>query len=291
MIRELVIISGKGGTGKTSVAASLACLAQNKVIADCDVDAADMHLLLKPEVKLTTVFEGGKKAVINGETCTACGDCLRYCRFDAISDDFIVDPISCESCGVCAHFCPHGAIEMKDHVSGKWFVSETRHGPLVHAQLGIAEGNSGKLVTIIKKKAREIANEKGYELVIVDGSPGTGCPVIATMSGAAIALIVTEPTVSGIHDLERVYELARHFNVKTAVCVNKADINPDNVASIKTFCLDNKIPITGVIPYDTNVTRAQIAGKSVVEYSSGAAAQSIETIWKCISVILSEKIQ
>ena len=202
MIRELVIISGKGGTGKTSVAASLACLAQNKVIADCDVDAADMHLVLQPEMQQATVFEGGKKAVITRDTCTACGECLRYCRFDAISDDFIVDPISCEGCGVCAHFCPHGAIEMKNHVSGQWFISDTRHGPLIHAKLGIAEGNSGKLVTIIKKKAREIAGEKGYGLVIVDGSPGTGCPVIATMSGASLALIVTEPTVSGIHDLE-----------------------------------------------------------------------------------------
>jgi len=279
MIRELVIISGKGGTGKTSVAASLACLAQNKVIADCDVDAADMHLVLKPEVKQSTVFEGGKKASINRNICTSCGECIRYCRFDAISGDCIVDQIACEGCGVCAHFCPVSAIEMKPHVSGNWFVSDTCHGPLVHARLGIAEGNSGKLVTLIKKKAREIAYEKGYELVIVDGSPGTGCPVIATMSGAAIALIVTEPTVSGIHDLKRVYELARHFNVKTAVCVNKADINPDNVAAIKAFCSSNGIPVVGEIPYDTDVTRAQIAGTSVVEHSDGPAASEIRKLW------------
>jgi MinD superfamily P-loop ATPase len=286
MIQELVIISGKGGTGKTSVAASLACLAHNKVIADCDVDAADMHLVLKPEVRQTTVFEGGLKSSIRSDTCTSCGECLRYCRFNAISGDYIVDPISCEGCGVCAHFCPHAAIEMSRHVSGKWFVSDTRHGPLVHAQLGIAEGNSGKLVTVIKKKAREIATEKGHELVIVDGSPGTGCPVIATVSGASLVLIVTEPTVSGMHDLRRVLELTRHFNVRAAVCVNKADINPDNVAEIEAFCSNNGIPIAGAIPYDTEVTRAQIAGRSVVEHSNGHAAQAIRYLWEYVSKIL-----
>lgn len=280
MIRELVIISGKGGTGKTSVAASIAFLAQNKVMADCDVDAADLHLVLQPETRQTTVFEGGKKAVISKEACTSCGECLRYCRFDAISDDFIVDPISCEGCGVCAHFCPHGAIEMKAHTSGQWFVSDTRHGPLVHAKLGIAEGNSGKLVTILKKKAREIAGEKGYGLVIIDGSPGTGCPVIATMSGASLALIVTEPTVSGIHDMKRVHELARHFNITTTVCVNKADINPEHVATIKALCAENGIQVVGEIPYDTDVTRAQVAGKSVVEHSNGPAAAEIRRLWK-----------
>lgn len=280
MIRELVIISGKGGTGKTSVAASIAFLAQNKVMADCDVDAADLHLVLQPETRQTTVFEGGKKAVISGEACTSCGECLRYCRFDAISDDFVVNPISCEGCGVCARFCPHGAIEMKDHTSGQWFVSDTRHGPLVHAKLGIAEGNSGKLVTILKKKAREIAGEKGYGLVIIDGSPGTGCPVIATMSGASLALIVTEPTVSGIHDMKRVHELARHFNITTTVCVNKADINPEHVATIKALCAENGIQVVGEIPYDTDVTRAQVAGKSVVEHSNGPAAAEIRRLWK-----------
>jgi len=278
--RELVVISGKGGTGKTSVAAALACLAENKVIADCDVDAADMHLVLGPDIRQSTEFEGELKAFIDNNACTSCGVCLDYCRFDAIRDGFIVDPIACEGCGVCAPFCPARAIEMKPHISGKWFISDTRHGPLVHARLGIAEGNSGKLVTLIKKKAREIAAEKGFELVIVDGSPGTGCPFIATMSGAAVALIVTEPTVSGIHDLKRIHELARHFNIKTAVCVNKADINPENVAAIKAFCSENGISIAGEIPYDADVTRAQIAGKSVVEHSNGPAAAGIRMLWK-----------
>ncbi len=287
MIRELVIISGKGGTGKTSVAASLAYLAKDKVIADCDVDAADMHLVLQPETIETHEFGGGLKASIQKDLCTSCGECLDYCRFDAISDDFIVDPIACEGCGVCAHFCPTMAIEMKPHVSGKWFVSDTRHGPFVHARLGIAEGNSGKLVTLIKKKAREIAAEKIFGLVIVDGSPGTGCPVIATMSGAAVALIVTEPTVSGIHDLKRVYELACHFNVKTAVCVNKADINPDVAAEISAFCAGKGIPVICSIPYDMDVTRAQIAGTSVVEYSDGPAATEIRKLWDEVQHALS----
>jgi MinD superfamily P-loop ATPase len=279
MIRELVIISGKGGTGKTSVAASMAYLAKDKVIADCDVDAADMHLVLQPETIETHEFDGGVKACIRKDLCTSCGECLDYCRFGAISDDFIIDPIACEGCGVCAHFCPATAVEIKPHVSGKWFVSDTRHGPLVHARLGIAEGNSGKLVTLIKKKAREIAAEKNFGLVIVDGSPGTGCPVIATMSGAAVALIVTEPTVSGIHDLKRVFELACHFNVKTAVCVNKADINQDVVAEISEFCAGKGIPVLCSIPYDMDVTRAQIAGTSVVEYSDGPAAAELRKLW------------
>ncbi|MBN1497937.1 MAG: 4Fe-4S binding protein [Spirochaetes bacterium] len=286
-MRELVIISGKGGTGKTSVAASLACLAENIVIADCDVDAADLHLVLGPDVRQTTVFESGAKAFIQKSDCTSCGDCLKYCRFEAISDDFVVDPIACEGCGVCAHLCPAGAIEMRPHASGRWFVSDTRQGPLVHARLGIAEGNSGKLVTVIKKKAREIAAEKGYNLVIVDGSPGTGCPVIATMSGATLALIVTEPTVSGIHDLKRVHELARHFNIKTAVCINKADINPDNVTAIREFCDRNGIPVPAAIPYDIDVTRAQIAGKCVVEHSNGPAAAEIRKLWSEVRYVLS----
>ncbi|MBN2160139.1 MAG: 4Fe-4S binding protein [Spirochaetes bacterium] len=279
-MRELVVISGKGGTGKTSVAASFACLSQNKVIADCDVDAADMHLVLRPDPVHSEIFESGMKAWIDRDACSSCGECLHYCRFDAISDDFVVDGISCEGCGVCAHFCPAGAIEMRNHASGEWFVSDTHCGPLVHARLGIAEGNSGKLVTLIKKKAREIAQEKGYDLVIVDGSPGTGCPVIATISGASLVLVVTEPTVSGIHDLQRVLNLTRHFNVRAAVCVNKADINPDNVAEIREFCSVNEVPVAGAIPYDMDVTRAQIAGKSVVEYSSGPAAAEIRKIWE-----------
>ncbi len=289
MIRELVIISGKGGTGKTSIAAAIACLAGNKIIADCDVDAADLHLVLKHRVLEDKPFEGGSKARINESACTGCGLCADYCRFDAIvSVDGIcrVDPISCEGCGVCVRFCPEQAITMEPHVSGSWRVSDTPWGPLVHARLGIAEGNSGKLVTLLKKKARTIAAEKGFDLILVDGSPGTGCPVIATISGASLILIVTEPTVSGLHDLQRVMDLAAHFSVRCAVCVNKADINPEMTERIGNYCENRGAPLMGVIEYDPDVTAAQVAGMSIVEFSNGPASRSIRTLWERIRDVI-----
>jgi len=279
MIKEYVILSGKGGTGKTSVAASFALLAENKVMADCDVDAADLHLIIKPENIKEEVFEGGRKAFVNSDACISCGKCLELCRFDAVSDSFAVDILSCEGCGVCAAFCPVGAIEMRLHQSGKWFESETKYGPMVHARLGIAEGNSGKLVTIIRNKAKEIAKERNFKTIIVDGSPGTGCPVIATVTGCSFVLIVTEPTVSGIHDLKRVHELIEHFKIKTAVCVNRYDINKEKADEIEAFCKEKGTPLWARIPYDDDVTKAQIAGKSVVEFSHGPAATAIRELW------------
>ncbi len=282
MMKELVILSGKGGTGKTSVAASFAALAVNKIMADCDVDAADLHLIIKPENIKEEIFGGGNKAYINNDACTLCGKCIELCRFDAIDDFFTVDRLSCEGCGVCAAFCPVNAIEMRPHQSGKWFESETGYGPMVHARLGIAEGNSGKLVTILRKRARELALEKKYELIIVDGSPGTGCPVIATVTGSSFVLIVTEPTVSGIHDLKRVHALVEHFKIKSAVCVNRCDINYEKSDEIAEYCLEKGIPLYGEIPYDDDVTKAQIAGKSIVEYSSGPASEAIKNLWNKI---------
>lgn len=283
MIKELVIISGKGGTGKTSIAASFAALAENAVIADCDVDAADLHLVLAPKREEGGQFGGGKKAFVNRGLCMNCGDCVLFCRFNAIGDYFTVDPLACEGCGVCARFCPADAIEMRDHVSGNWFVSSTAHGPMVHARLGIAEGNSGKLVTLIRKKAKEIAEREKRGPVIVDGSPGTGCPVIATLTGAHYALIVTEPTVSGLHDLERIYELARRFRMKIAVCVNKADINPEMTERIRGFCAEKNAAFVIEIPYDEDVTAAIVAGKPLVAHSRGPAARGIEEMWRRIS--------
>ena len=283
MIRELVIISGKGGTGKTSIAAAMACLADHKVIADCDVDAADLHLVLDHRVVEEEPFEGGRKARVEEPACTGCGICAEYCRFDALVGSrgtFRVDAVACEGCGVCARFCPGKAIVMEPHVSGTWRVSETPRGPLVHARLGIAEGNSGKLVTLIKKKARALATERGFDLILVDGSPGTGCPVIATISGAALVLVVTEPTVSGLHDLERVMDLAAHFGVPAAVCVNKGDINPEMTERIRAFCETRGTPLLGVIEYDPEVTAAQVAGKSVVECSDGPASRGMKALWE-----------
>ncbi len=279
MIKELVIISGKGGTGKTSISGSFAALSESKVMADCDVDAADLHIIMNHKVLSDESFSTSRKAVIDPDACISCGKCAELCRFDAITDDFKVKTLSCEGCGVCAAFCPAEAIKMADHESGRWFISETDKGPLVHACLGMAEGNSGKLVALLRKKAREIAEEKGYNLIIVDGSPGTGCPVIASVTGASYLLIVTEPTVSGLHDLKRALELAAHFRVKSGVCVNRADINSDVASEIEKYCVSTGIDFLGTIPYDKDVTRAQIAGKSVVEHSEGPASKSIKELW------------
>lgn len=282
MIKELVVISGKGGTGKTSISGSFAALARESVMADCDVDAADLHLILNHRVLSDEPFSSGKKAVINSSTCTSCGECRMLCRFDAIDDRFRVNKLSCEGCGVCAAFCPAGAIEMADHESGRWFVSDTGHGQLVHARLGMAEGNSGKLVTILRRKAKEIAEERNCSPVIIDGSPGTGCPVIASVTGASYLLIVTEPTVSGVHDLKRVLDLAAHFRVWCGVCVNRADINSDRAAEIELHCRERGVTFLGTIPYDRDVTAAQMEGKTVVEYSDGEASKAIKVLWNSI---------
>lgn len=282
MIKEIVIISGKGGTGKTSISGSFAHLADRKVMADCDVDAADLHLILNHRVISDESFSSGKKAVVNPAICNSCGTCTMLCRFDAIGDFFQVNTLSCEGCGVCAEFCPEGAIEMIDYESGRWFVSETDKGPLVHACLGLAEGNSGKLVTIIRKKAREIADEKGYNLIIADGSPGTGCPVISSVTGASYILIVTEPTISGLHDLRRALELAAHFRIRSGVCVNRADINREVTSEIKDYCSGKGASFLGTIPYDKDVTAAQVEGKSVVEHSEGPASTAIKELWQKI---------
>ncbi|MGC8862499.1 MAG: ATP-binding protein, partial [Armatimonadota bacterium] len=235
MPTELAVVSGKGGTGKTSLVASFAALAESKVLADCDVDAADLHLVLAPRVIERADFTGGKSARVILENCIGCGKCAEVCRFDAVTFDgppndvvaktYLIDPLSCEGCGVCAHFCPAQAIEFSPHVSGEYYISETRHGLLVHARLGIAQENSGKLVTLVRREARRVAEERGLDLLIIDGAPGIGCPVIASLAGVDLALIVTEPTVSGMHDLDRVADLAAHFGIPACVCVNKCDIN------------------------------------------------------------------
>lgn len=289
---ELVVISGKGGTGKTSVVACFAALAKDKVLADCDVDAADLHLALSPKIVRRERFSGGKSARIVPDQCAGCGKCASVCRFDAVSFDgpandvvgktYRVDPISCEGCGVCAYFCPVDAIAFAPTVNGEWFVSETRHGPMVHARLGIAEENSGKLVTTIRKAARKIADERDLGLVIIDGSPGIGFPVIASITGASLVLIITEPTLSGLHDLDRVADLAGHFDIPAAVCINKNDINPEMSAKIRERCHQRGIDVLGGIRYDTAVTLAQIEQKSAVEYDEGPASTDIRSLWDAV---------
>ena len=210
-MKELIVISGKGGTGKTSLMAAFASLAENKVLCDADVDAADLHLIMAPEVRERRDFQSGNTAVIDQDKCTECGQCLDLCRWNAISNDFEVNAIACEGCGVCVYFCPEKAIDFPENTCGEWFVSDTRFGPMVHARLGIAEENSGKLVTLVRQQAGKLAEAKNLDLILTDGPPGVGCPVIASVGGATAVLIVTEPTVSGVHDMQRVAQLAAHF--------------------------------------------------------------------------------
>jgi MinD superfamily P-loop ATPase len=291
-MKELVVISGKGGTGKTSIVASFASLAENVVLADCDVDAADLHLLLAPEVKQTADFSGGKLASIMTESCIGCGRCEEVCNFDAtvfdgprndiVEKTYRIDPISCEGCSVCVHFCPVDAIQFNEAINGQWFISETRSGPMVHARLGIAQENSGKLVSLIRKEAKLIATERNSDLIIVDGSPGIGCPVIASITGADLVLVVTEPTLSGRHDLERVVELTKHFDIPTVICINKYDINPKIAEEIKSATHGWNLQIAGEIAYDSAFTKAQIAAKSIVEYSNGSLKGQIISLWESV---------
>jgi len=289
-MKQLVIISGKGGTGKTIISASFASLAKSKVMADCDVDAANLYLLLKPKSTKSHQFSGGKQARINQEECTVCGACIEVCRFDAIrktnSEDIVIDPLSCEGCAVCSHICPPSAIKMEDAISGEWFISQTSYGPFVHARLGIGEESSGKLVSEVRKNAKDIAEKENLEYVIIDGPPGIGCPVIASLSGTDLALIVTEPSPSGIHDMKRVIETARHFNIKTACCINKFDINLQNTTKIENWCRENSIPLLGKIPYDPKVTEAMVRSIPLVEYGESSTSGEIKKIWKKIHNIL-----
>jgi MinD superfamily P-loop ATPase len=289
-MKEIVIISGKGGTGKTSIAASFAALAEERaVLADCDVDAADLHLILKPEISRRTVFRSGHKAIIRPESCIGCGKCADVCRFNAVRDGttwdaspgttYSIDPIACEGCGVCVRFCPAHAIDFPEDMCGKWFVSETRFGPMVHAQLGIAAENSGKMVTLVRNEAKKAAQEKNLDYVIIDGSPGIGCPVIASLTASNLALIVTEPTVSGDHDLRRIAQLTKQLGVPTMVCVNKWDINPAATETIRRFAESADLDFAGTLRYDRAATDAQRAEKAIVEYGESPLAGDIRALW------------
>ena len=284
-MKEMVVLSGKGGTGKTSIVGCFAALAENMVLCDCDVDAADLHLLLHPQIRHENEFRSGQTAHIDPEKCTECGLCQDMCRFDAIHD-FAVDPSFCEGCGFCSHICPEEAILMEENLAGYWYISDTRYGPMVHARLGIAEENSGKLVTTVRNQARQLAEEKGIELAITDGPPGIGCPVISSLSGVNLALIVTEPTLSGMHDLQRVVSVCDHFKVPALVCINKYDVNEENATQIEAICKDLGSRVIARIPFDNVVTEALIQGQSVIEYSSGKVSQSIRKMWQSVSDML-----
>ena len=286
-MKEVVVLSGKGGTGKTSLVGSFAALAQSKVLADCDVDAADLHLLLSPSVKENHEFWSGQVAIIDEEKCTQCGLCQDECHFNAIND-FRVDPISCEGCGFCFQICPAEAIIMKESLSGHWFISDTKYGPLVHAKLGIAQENSGKLVALVRQQAKKIAEKQGADYIVSDGPPGIGCPVISSLSGASLALLVTEPTLSGMHDLERVLGVCHHFGVPALVCINKYDLNKENTRQIESYCTNRGVKVASKIPFDNVVTEALVQGLPIVEYSRGKVTGEIESLWHHVSHMLED---
>lgn len=282
-MKELVVISGKGGTGKTSITAAFACLAKNAVLCDADVDAADLHLLMDPSIGKRSDFTGGSLARILQGNCTQCGTCRDLCRFDAIDEDFVVDAIDCEGCGVCVDLCPEQAIEFEAQVNGEWFISDTRFGPMVHARLGIAAENSGKLVSLVRQEAGKLAIKQDREMVITDGPPGVGCPVIASIGGATAVIIIAEPTVSGIHDMKRVVDLATHFNVPGMVCVNKYDLNIPNTQAIKAMAKKNDMTWLGQIPFHEGFTQSMIQGKTIVEMGQHSEiSQLIGDIWQNI---------
>ncbi|MFO7560188.1 MAG: ATP-binding protein [Desulfobacterales bacterium] len=282
-MKELVVISGKGGTGKTSLTAAFASLSEKSVLCDADVDAADLHLLMDPEVCRRTDFLGGGVAIINHEECTECGICMDVCRFDAINDDFQVDPIDCEGCGVCVDLCPVGAIAFPIQTCGEWFISKTRFGPMVHARLGIAQENSGKLVTLVRKEAKELAEREKLDLIITDGPPGTGCPVIASIGGATALIIVTEPSVSGLHDMKRVAALADHFHVPAMICVNKYDLNLDQTKMIENVANEMNMTVLERIPFDPAFTESMVLGKTVLEFDGkSGTGKAIEKVWSQI---------
>jgi MinD superfamily P-loop ATPase len=277
-VKTLTIISGKGGTGKTSIVGSFASLAKKAVFADCDVDAADLSLIMDARIKTASDFKASQKARIDVAKCIQCGDCEDKCRFKAIQN-CKVDYFLCEGCRVCSLVCPQEAISMDDVCSGQLFVSDTPYGPLVHARLEPGEENSGKLVTLVRQTAEQIARNEGFEYIIVDGPPGIGCPVIASLTGATASLIVTEPTLSAISDLKRVLSVCNHFKVPPFVCVNRCDLYLENVTRITEFCQQEGVDILGMIPYDPNVVRALVQGKPVVGYTQSAASQQIRKLW------------
>jgi MinD superfamily P-loop ATPase len=290
-VKEIVVISGKGGTGKTSLVAALASLFADKVMVDCDVDAANLHMILQPErIIRQSGFAGGKKAAIDLALCTSCGICRDMCRFDAISSDFIVDPFSCEGCGACYLFCPANAVNFSAHIAGHRYVSDTgNNGRFVFAELLPGEDNSGKLVAAVRNEARVEAAATGKRLIIIDGPPGIGCPVISSVTGTNLVIVVTEPTPAGIHDLERVIALTKHFSIRAAVVVNKSDINPSSLAAIKKYCDAGYHTFLGEIPYETAITEAQRAGKTIVDYSPGCdASGAIRSIHTKLQSILEE---
>ena len=291
-MKKITVISGKGGTGKTFLTASFASISKNKVIVDCDVDAANLYILLHPDIKKEEVFMGGYEVSINQDKCIKCGKCLTICRFDAVKtvknknnliDKILIDKFSCEGCGACLYGCPVDAIEIKEKENGKWFISDTKYGPFIFAKLNVTSENSGKLVSKIKEEGCKIGEEIKADYVIMDGPPGIGCPVIASLSGVDIAIVVTEPTLSGISDMERVIGVAEFFKVETKVVINKYDINIENTKRIEEICKKREIDVIGYIPFSEKVFESVVQTIPYVEFSNDSITEEIKNIWEKIA--------
>lgn len=288
-MREIVIISGKGGTGKTSLTACFAMLARDKVLADCDVDAPDLHLLLNPHVRQEEDFEGGVTASIDLEKCVECGQCRDKCRYGAITEQFVVKDYACEGCGVCYHVCPEGAISLTEGINGKWFISDTRYGPMVHANLYPGRENSGKLVALVRNQAKVLARKMSLPLVLVDGAPGVGCPVISSVTGADHVVVVTEPTLSGLHDMNRALGLVKNFNIPCSIIINKYDINTEVTERLEAIGQQEAALVLGRIPYDERLIHAMVHGKPLLEENvNSPASVSVIQIWECLQKAVQE---
>jgi MinD superfamily P-loop ATPase len=291
-VKQLVILSGKGGTGKTSIAAAFAQLAAwqegpaplRAVLADADVDAANLELALKPRLLEQHEFMGGSKAVIDAARCEGCGRCAQVCRFDAVqfqASQYRIDQVACDGCAACVYQCPEQAIRMEPQLAGHWFRSESDYGPLFHAALRPAHENSGRLVTLVKQQARLLGLDEGYQVVIVDGPPGIGCPVISAAAGADLAVIIAEPTAAGIHDMARVLQTTAHFRIPALVCINKADVFLEGAAQIEAYCREHAIEMIGRIPFDVTVTEAMVQGEPVTAYRpETSASRALVEMWQ-----------
>lgn len=285
-MKELVVLSGKGGTGKTSISAALAFLAPEKVLADCDVDAANLHLLIGAQERESHEFTAGFEPDVNMEECLHCGKCTDLCRFKAINSGVITTSFACEGCGVCAFNCPAHAISMRDKKAGNWLVSDTRFGTMVHAELGLAVENSGKLVSRVRQEAKKLAERQQAPLIITDGPPGIGCPAIATVTGADLVLAVVEPSLSAMHDFERLRTLCGHFKTPVAVCINKATLSTANTSTLKDLLARNEVPVVGEIPYNSVFRTAVQAGRTVMEADNAAIQETILELWFNLSALL-----
>jgi MinD superfamily P-loop ATPase len=283
--KQLTVVSGKGGTGKTTVVGSFAALATNKVLADCDVDAANLYQIVGPTIRESGDFFGAQIPIRNEDLCTKCGKCEEACRFGAITAEAI-NELACEGCGFCTIVCPTNALEMKQITCGQWHLADTRFGPLVYARLIPGSESSGRLVTMVRQKAEDVALETQAPLILIDGAPGIGCVATAAIADVDLALIVTEPTLAGIHDMERVADLIRHFNIPLAVIINKYDVNEQNSQQIRDYCRQHSIELLAELPYDETVTEAMVNEVPLIEYNDSPVAQGIRKAWDRLEQLL-----